>query len=567
MRNKVINFTQDSKSLIKGAKKFAEKKCPQKAMELLKKAVENADEPEAFTEYAKLLSVYGWPFAGSLLARGYLAFPEDKNVCMHLLFIVMMLKDLDTFRMYTDFGRSLNFELSEIEKLLPEYEEALGLDAEEADDDSDGEEAKPIQPAYVLDREASERKFRLVDDFEEWLESQDDDVIELSKGRGIPQIETIAKYVDKKIELKSPFSEKEKNILGEALFSKVMLEGGVSEEADALAYRMLKADRDWKKPLMVKGKFSQFASPEDKAFAKELTAELDKFGGSLDTEEFTLYYAMRQGLYKEVCDYCEKNFDLSDILTEELEYCYAYSSVMLDRIDSAERSFTKLTYLDPFSLTYFSCLVFARLIKENGKKWNYLKAYFPSTFIAPKKAPKKVFEAVAAEISEKDRVRLAAAMIDREDRVLPEIASEIRRCRLIASDIWISKITDLKKELENVDCGRIGYADEHIAYNLVFDRVPKLRKTFVDYICFSIRTCIPLTKDALDAAAGILDDMYNTLSERNLLPKRYTFRWNEMAMLTLLWRLGLQEAEISGILKSSGISEKTYRRFRDSIYN
>lgn len=568
MGNGIIDFTLSSESLIKEALEFKREKNDGKAFELLETAIENADSPEAYVEYAKMLSLYGWAFAGSLLARGSLIFPDSELIKTHLLFIVVVLRDPEAYKIYSGYVRGTPPDLSKVDALIPEYVEAIRLDLEEGeeddDDDDESDEPEPVYPAL-----------RLTDDFDDWLIEQDEEIRNIGK-RGLKNYspDALEKYIDGKIRLGSVFTEYEKITLGENFFSIVRTEKEITPQEDAIALKMLYVDKAWEKPLFIKGKLSERKSPEDKALARKLLDALSKEGEGesardgafADREEFTLYYAMRQELYEEICAYFRKFFEPSEIWTEELEYCYGYSSLMTGRYSAAEKSFENLKALDPFSLSTHADLIYTRLIKEDPEKWACLKDFVCSNVTAPKETSTKVFRKVAETVDEKDALKLAAVMLKNENKSFPSRARAIRQCRLMASDLWIDKTDALKKELRATEKGTVLYANEHMAYRIVINRQPKLRKIFEDYICSSVKAYLPLDEEVLAQAADILDDMYERLKFVDISPEKLTPRRYTLAQMTLLWRLGLPEGEVFRILDRIGITRKSFINFRESLY-
>ena len=105
-----------------------------------------------------------------------------------------------------------------------------------------------------------------------------------------------------------------------------------------------------------------------------------------------------------------------------------------------------------------------------------------------------------------------------------------------------------------------------MAYRIVINRQPKLRKIFEDYICSSVKAYLPLDEEVLAQAADILDDMYDRLKFVDISPEKLTPRRYTLAQMTLLWRLGLPEGEVFRILDRIGITKKSFINFRESLY-
>lgn len=573
MRKKIVDFTDSSEDLIRFALKYKEKKDYLKALELLKRAMDRRDSPEAFIEYAKILSMYNWGYPMMLLSRATVFFPNNVEIRKHLLFTVMMRKDTGAYKLYTNLGQDMPFTPSDVDVMLSQYEDSL---LNEDMEEELGESIDFDDLADVLfdsdDKVVSKCDFKLVTDFDEWLFEQDELVKQLlNPSLNEYSVDALELYIDKKLELNSPFSESEKALLGHALEKCALSEFTLSEKVDGIASKLLEIDLLWATPLFIKGTMSMSRSREDKDLAKRIIERIIALGSLSDSdiEEYAVAYCANQGLYEEVCLFYEKHFDSEGCFSAEMEVAYAEAAFMSDKYAEAEKSLLKLTYLDPFSLSYFADLIYSRLLKDNPEEWKELKGYYSNGLVGPCYASKKLFDKVASMCGEADRIKLAAVMLKNPQVALPHQADEIYRCRLLANDPWLGdeKSKAFKALFDKMESGRIVYTYERVVYDIVINKKPKLDKVFLAFMTYSVSLLLPLTEKILNQVADILEDMNDRLVEYELVPTRFTNKWIRTAALVVFERLGVNGKEISAALTQFGISEKNYLQFKEALYN
>lgn len=574
MRKKIIDFTDSSEDLIRFALKYKEKKDYSKALELLKKAIDRRDSPQAFIEYAKILSLYNWGYPMLLLSRATVFFPDNIEIRRHLIFVIMMRKDTNAYKLYTNLGQNIPFNPSDIDTILPQYEEALLSNDDDEEDYGEAFDFDELTDALFdkSDDSVSKSDFKLVTDFDAWLFEQDESVKQLlNPSLNDYSVDALELYIDKKLKMNSPFKDDEKALLGHVLEKCAIAEINISERVDGIASKMLEIDLLWAAPLFIKGNMSMNKTDKDKDLAKRIIERIISSGALSDSalEEYAVSYCVNQGLYDEVCRFYEKHFDSEACFSAEIEAAYAEAAFMSDKYADAEKSLIKLSYLDPFSLSYFADLMYSRLLKDNSEEWKELKDYYTNGFVGPCYAPKKLFDRVSLLCGDRERIMLAAVMLKNPMTALSQQAEDVYKCRLLATDAWLGdeKSKAFKFLFDKMESGKIVYTYERVVYNIVINKKPKLDKVFLAFMTYSVSLFLPLTEGIIGQVVDILEDMNDRLIEYGLMPKRFTDKWIRTATLVVFEKLGINGNEILAALSQFGISEKSYLQFKEALYN